>query len=253
MDIKELINQYTDWLKNEITFEKMGEYYEITTPYLDNTNDYLQLYVKQVNGDIYFTDDGATINNLEMSGFQLSANRKIHLNSIINQYGVELNGKEIIARAPISQFSQKKHMFVQALIRIDDMYSMSKTKVSSYFFDDVQSFFMDNNIYYSENVQFIGRSGFSHNYDFLLQRSRSHPERLCRAVNNPNKTNMGNIIFAWNDTKPSRRNDSRLIVFLNDQNTIAKGVEEAFLNYDASVVKWSDRFSEKNIDILSAS
>lgn len=48
---------------------------------------------------------------------------------------------------------------------------------------------------------------------------------------------MGNLLFAWNDTKPSRRNDSQLIVILNNQNNIAKGVEEAFLNYDAQVIR----------------
>ena len=45
MDIQKLINDYTQWLKSEITFSKIGEYYEITTPYLDNANDYLQIYV----------------------------------------------------------------------------------------------------------------------------------------------------------------------------------------------------------------
>ena len=29
MDIQKCINDYADWLKNEITFTKMGEYFEI--------------------------------------------------------------------------------------------------------------------------------------------------------------------------------------------------------------------------------
>ena len=86
-------------------------------------------------------------------------------------------------------------------------------------------------------MQFTGTSGFVHSYDFLLQRTKNKPERFCQAVNNPNKSSMGNLLFAWNDTKPSRRNDSQLIVILNNQNNIAKGVEEAFLNYDAQVIR----------------
>ena len=70
MDIQKLINDYTDWLKSEITFEKIGEYYEITTPYLDSANDYLQLYVKQEDNQILFTDDSMTINNLKMHGIR---------------------------------------------------------------------------------------------------------------------------------------------------------------------------------------
>ncbi len=38
MDIQKLIDDDTSWLKSEITLEKIGEYYEITTPYLDNAN-----------------------------------------------------------------------------------------------------------------------------------------------------------------------------------------------------------------------
>ena len=61
MDIQKLIDEYASWLKSEIKFERIGEYYEITTPYLDSDNDYLQLYVRQDNDGFYFTDDSATI------------------------------------------------------------------------------------------------------------------------------------------------------------------------------------------------
>ena len=238
MDIQKLIDEYATWLRKEITFEKVGEYYEITTPYLDSANDYLQIYVRQDGDELYFTDDSAT---------------KKHLQRILNQYGVKLNGDELIAKAPANSFAQKKHLFIQAMLRIDDMFMISKSKVASFFLDDIQEFFDEKEIYYSDNVQFTGISGFAHNYDFLLQRSRTKPERLCQAVNNPNKSSMGNILFAWNDTKPARKNGSQLIVILNDQNNIAKGVEDAFLNYDAKVIKWSERDSTNNLELLSAS
>lgn len=102
-------------------------------------------------------------------------------------------------------------------------------------------------------MQFVGKSGFSHNYDFLFQRTRTKPERLCQAVNNANKSSMGNILFAWNDTKPSRKNDSQLIVLLNDKNSIARGIEDAFSNYDVKVVRWSEREKNENLLLFSAS
>ena len=253
MDIQQLIDNYANWLKSEITFEKFGEYYEITTPYLDNANDYLQIYVRQDGDDILFTDDGATVNGLEMNGFQLTSARKSVLKSILFQYGVSLNNRnELVSRGNAHNFPQKKHMFVQAMMRVDDLFLTAKSKAASFFLDDIQEYFMAHEIFYTDNVQFTGTSGFSHNYDFLLQRSRTKPERLCRTLNNPNKSNMGNILFAWGDTKPSRRGDSQLIVFLNDINPIAKGVEEAFANYSVNVIKWSEREQQKNLDILIA-
>ena len=252
MDIQKLIDQYTAWLKSEITFEKMGEYYEITTPYLDSANDYLQIYVRQDGEDILFTDDSATIHGLKANGFRFTGKRKDHLQRILNQYGVKLVKDELVAKAPVSSFAQKKHLFIQAIMRIDDMFAISKSKVASFFLDDIQDFFEAREIYYSDNVQFTGISGFAHNYDFLLQRTKNKPERLCQAVNNPNKSSMGNILFAWNDTKPSRKKDSQLIVILNDQNNVARGVEDAFANYDAKVIRWSERDKVGNLSLISA-
>ena len=107
-------------------------------------------------------------------------------------------------------------------------------------------------IYYTDNVQFMGVSGFSHNYDFLIQRSKNMPERFCQALNNPNKSAAGNILFAWGDTKDARKNESQLIVILNDQNNMPKGIQEAFMNYEAKVILWSERNKESNIALLSA-
>jgi hypothetical protein len=42
-----MINDYTVWLRKEITTAAFGEYVELTTPYLDRFNDYMQIYVKQ--------------------------------------------------------------------------------------------------------------------------------------------------------------------------------------------------------------
>ena len=252
MDIQSLIDQYTLWLKSEISFDRVGEYYEITTPYLDNANDYLQIYVRLQGDEVYFTDDSATIQRLRMGGLQFSQNRKLHLQRILNQFGIQLNKDELIAKAPIGSFAQKKHAFIQAMLRIDDMFALSKTKVASLFLDDIQEYFTEHEIYYTDNVQFTGTSGFSHNYDFVMQRSKTKPERLCQAVNLPNKTSMSNILFAWNDTKPSRKSDSQLIVLINDQQNISKGVIDGFTNYDAKVIRWSERKKPENLALLTA-
>lgn len=252
MNIQDYINSYAEWLKNEITFTKIGEYYEINTPFLDNDNDYFQFYVKQNGDELFFTDDGFTINSLEMSGFTLTPNRKKQLSLILNQYGVQFIRKELTMKAPVTQFAQKKHAFTQCLIRVSDMYMTARTRVNSYFLDDIQIFFQQNDIFCMENVQFTGKSGFYHNYDFAIQRSKSKPERLCLAINNPSRATMGNALFAWEDTKPSRKSDSQLVVFLNDTNGIGRGIEDGFENYDVNPIRWSKRMERKNLELLTA-
>lgn len=60
MEIKQLIDDYIHWLKKEITFEKIEEYYEITTPFLNSANDFIQIYVRIDKDTIFFTDDKNT-------------------------------------------------------------------------------------------------------------------------------------------------------------------------------------------------
>jgi len=122
LDIQKLINDYTSWMRNKITFDKVGEYYEITTPYLDSSNDYLQIYVRQDGESIFFTDDGATIQNLKMCGFQLTPVRKELLQRTLRQHGVELNGNELISSAQ-KDFAQKMHLFIQAILNINNCYA----------------------------------------------------------------------------------------------------------------------------------
>ena len=252
MDIQKLIDDYTAWLKSQISYDKVGEYFEITTPFLDNNNDYLQFYIKCDGDDIYFTDDGITLNNLTMNGVRLNRNRKDYLNKMLYQYNIKLQNDELTAKSSIKTFPQTKHLFVQAMLKIEDTFSLTSSRTQSLFFDDIQSFFTDKEIYYTDNVQFAGISGFSHKYDFLLQRTKNKPERLCQAVNIPNKNNMSNILFSWNDTKQTRNDESQLILILNDQKGISKGVVDGFKSYGASVIKWSEREKPENIDQLSA-
>lgn len=252
MDIQKYIAEYTTWLKNEITFSRIGEYYEINTPFLDSANDYIQFYVKQEGSNIFFTDDGYTINSLEMDGFKMTNSRKKQLDMILCQYGVGLDGKELVLKADTKEFAPQKHAFVQCILRVNDMCLTSRSKVASYFIDDVQSFFREKEIFSVENVQFKGRSGYHHNFDFVIPRNRTKPERLCLAINKPTKTTIGNTIFVWDDTKPERKPDSTLIVLLNDTRSIGRGVENAFSNYDIRTIRWSEREKPQNIEVLSA-
>lgn len=141
MNIHQYIDDYINWLKNEITFSKVGEYYEINSPFLDEKNDYMQFYVKQSGDDIYFTDDGYTINELEAIGVPITGNRKKQLSMILNQYGTKLIGKEITLTAPAKEFPQRKHLYVQCLLKVNDLYLTSRVKTNSYFLDDIQNFF----------------------------------------------------------------------------------------------------------------
>ena len=241
MDIEKMINEYITWLKSEISISKVGEYYEITSPFLDRNNDYMQVYIKQNNENFVLTDDGYTIGNLKSEGISFTPARSKLLSAIIKRYGVKSNGSELSINTTFDNFPHRKHMLLQAMLSVDDMFMTAQSRIASFFLEDVERYFAEHEIYTAENVQFTGISGFTHTYDYLLPRSRTKPERLCRALNRPTKSNVTNVLFGWEDTKSTRKSDSTLLVIVNDEKNIAQGVLESLENYKANIVMWSKR------------
>ena len=244
--------KYIKWLEQEISVNKIGEYLEITSPFLDRYNDYLQVYAKlEADDEIILTDDAYIINNLQMSGVDINSNkRKQVLESFLNKYNVKLEEDALVTKSGIEDFPQKILFLMQAMLNVDDMFMLSQNKVASIFLEDVTEFLDSRDIFYSKDVSFVGKSGFIYSYEYLLQRTKEKPERLCKVINNPNKQNFQNTIFMWNDTKETRDNDSQLIVFLNDENKIDATVIEGFKNYDVNTIPWSER--EKHLELLRA-
>ena len=85
---------YLDWLKSETIETDLGNgYTEITVPFLDRHNDYIQIYVKKSADDIFrLSDDTYTITDLQVSGIDFkSEKRKKILNDIVRKRGIKYN------------------------------------------------------------------------------------------------------------------------------------------------------------------
>ncbi len=110
MDMQNMIKDYTDWLNKEFIVNRVGEYYELNTPYLDRYNDHLQIYVKQnPNGSFLLTDDGYILQNLRLSGVLLSRSpkRREMLSRIANNFGISVNNECLEVQATKSTYPQK--------------------------------------------------------------------------------------------------------------------------------------------------
>ena len=46
---KNFINEYLDWIKNNSSQISIGDYNEITTPFVDAHNDHIRFYMKQMH------------------------------------------------------------------------------------------------------------------------------------------------------------------------------------------------------------
>lgn len=249
-----LKNSYLNWLKEKITLNLRGDAIEITTPLLDRHNDHLQIYAVPQGKDFKLTDDGYIISDLIMSGCDIHSSKKRReiLQTVLNGFGVsKTDDDELFVLCGIDDFPQKKHMLLQAMITVNDMFMTSKPTVQSLFYEDVENLLEINNIRFTDNVSFIGKSGYLHKFDFVIPRSKKSPERIIQALNSPTKDRSQALLFAWSDTREIRKHESTLYAFLNDSTrNVSDELISALQRYNVKPILWSQK--DRYIDELSA-
>lgn len=239
----DLVARYYEWLKSKTSWRDIGNWTEITTPYLDRHNDYIQIYLSQNDREYVLTDDGYTIADLIQSGCLLdSPRRKALLQTTLNGFGVRLNDGALEINSTPDTFALRKHSLLQAILAVNDLFYVARSNVESFFFEDVALWLDGAEIRYTPKVNFVGHSRYTHQFDFAIPKSRYQPERILRVINNPNKDNAQNTAFAWVDTKDVRPSGSIAFAVLNDrEHPIANAVNEALLSYEITPMPWSRR------------
>lgn len=242
-DVQKLLDAYLAWLKDKTQLRQVDDWVEITTPYLDRNNDYLQIYARKENGSYVLTDDGQTIGDLEQTGCKLnSPKRQDLLKMTLNGFGVQLQDQRLEVHASPDNFALRKHNLVQAMLAVNDMFYLSVPMVASLFYEDVVAWLDLHDIRYTPKVKFTGKTGYDHLFDFVIPKSRRQPERIIQTINRPNRDTAQAVAFSWIDTKEVRPPDSKAYAFLNDlENPVSTTVLDALRNYDVMPVMWSKR------------
>lgn len=243
LDCHRLVETYAVWLKERIKLKTIGEVCEITTPFVDRHNDYLQIYVKATPSGMLLTDDGYTVRDLEMSGFEFNTERrKNELRIILNGFGINLRGDILEVDTRSDNFPQKKHNLLQAMLAINDLFVLAPSKIASFFREDVEQFLLLHEIRFTKDINFIGKSGFNHHFDFVIPPSKKEPERVLRTINSPTKNNVSAMLFSWDDARKVRSENSAAIAVLNDQDKeITADTIHALKAYEIEPVVWSKR------------
>lgn len=246
----ELVTNYVNWLRQRIKIAEVNDYCEITTPFLDRHNDSLQIYLKKEGSDLILTDDGYTIKDLNLSGFELNTEKRKKLfDSILNGFGVKNVNDELVIESNYENFPQKKHNFIQAILAINDLFILSSPNIESFFREDVERFLNLNSVRFIPSVKFTGKSGFDHYFDFVIPASRDNSERVIRTVNKANRQSVTSLIFSWNDIKDVRTTNSKMLVVLNDMDyKLNPEYVSALKQYSLLPIEWSKR--EEYLPIL---
>lgn len=242
-EIQTLLDQYMKWLKDKTALRQIEDWVEITTPYLDRHNDYIQIYARRENGSYILTDDGYTIDDLKRSGCELESKKRRDLLTLtLNGFGAKLEENALVIHASSDNFPLRKHNLLQAMLAVNDLFYLAVPMVASLFLEDVTSWLNLNDIRYTPKVKFTGKSGYDHLFDFVIPASRKQPERILQTINRPSRETAQRVAFSWIDTKEVRPDNSRAYAFLNDSEHIpSASVIDALRNYDVNPVLWSRR------------
>ena len=181
-DAKVMLDQYWQWLRDETDLRPVGEWIEITTPYLDRHNDCLQIYARRDADGFMLTDDGYTIEDLEQSGCAIdSQKRRALLSTTLNGFGVQINKKTnaLEVRASTDSFALRKHNLLQAMLAVNDLFYLESSTILSLFQEDVVGWLDSCEVRYTPNVTFTGRSGYSHRFDFVIPNRGLGPSGYC--------------------------------------------------------------------------
>ena len=245
MNINSFIDDYIAWLKQNMTALQLENgAIEISSPFLDRHNDYIQIYAVKDGDNFILTDDGYTISDLELSGLLFNTpKRKEELEIILKSFGVLVDDNGAIwCKCNQSNFPFKKHSLMQAILAINDLFVLAQPNIATFFKQDIEIFLQDHDIRYIKNIKFAGKSGFDHDYDFAIPQSKTSPDRLLKAINNLGRSNTQNILFAWNDTIQTRNPDTKLFVFINDvDKKVSTNCLDALTEYGIIPVTWTQR------------
>jgi hypothetical protein len=138
------------------------------------------------------------------------------------------------------------------MLAVNDMYVMAQPRVASFFFEDVRKFLDDHEVRHTARVKLAGQSGYDHNVDFLIPKSRRRPERILQAIAAPKKENIVSYLWTLSDTRVARSEEfeAEAYAFLNDQEQQVGGdVIEALNAYNVIPAVWTHR--DKYVDALS--
>lgn len=238
-----IVDAYLQWLRESIRVEEVGSRLEISAPFLDRHNDYVQIYATPEDGRVRLSDDGFTLADLEQSGVELGRGRRRDLLDItLRGFGVQQSERgELFVIADRRDMGRKKHFLLQAILAVGDLFYTARETVASLFREDVEAFLKQYEVRYSPDISLIGRSGYPHRFDFVIPASPRAPERIVATLSRPTKQFVELKLFSFMDVRGIRPTDFQAMLFLNDEEGIPERALDALSQYQVEPLFWTRR------------
>lgn len=240
---EKLVASYMAWIAARFSTASVNGACEITTPFLDRHNDKIQVFVEERGDQLWLTDDGYMLADLEASGCGPDTEvRQQLLQVITNGFNVGEQEGELCSSCSAADFPFKLHSLIQAMLSVNRIVFTARQRIVKSFAEELGGFLEESAVNYVPGSPMRGRSEIEHRFDYLVPRTGRSPDRYLRAISTPNKEQMTATIFAWVDTEESRATDSLAYAILNDDDRRpSDDVVNALSKYNIRPVLWSQR------------
>lgn len=244
INLDHLKKSYFEWATNRIKINKKDDYVEIVTPFVDQYNDAITLYLSKNGDEFVLDDDGYTLSELATLGldFKQKGRRQTFFKETIKNFGIEVDKNNILKTTSKEQddIPNVQMRLTQAIITINDMLMLSRSNVSRIFLEDVTNYFLDKDIPITEHRNILGKSGSYIPFEVEIGRTRKRNSSIFKVVNRPSGSEFSNPLFNIMDTMEAEP-QSDFFVIANDDKEISPKFSQAFKNYDIDVLPWSER------------
>lgn len=247
---KDLLAESLKWYEKRFSIKDLKNASEIITPFVNHLNDRISLFVEiSDNNEIRLSDDGITLNELELSGIDWAVpTRQRILKDIMKNYDLQLNDNVLFTVAQNqTQFAQKKYNLIQGIFSIYDILFTSKNYATGIFNEEVLEYLFDNEFGGTPGPKLIGNSGLTHQLDYSLGATKKRPHILIKFLNHPNFTEVAAQKFISDDLKKkmgTQKISVKYVIIGNDKkNNIPEKSLIAAKDMGIDLVPWSDKTS----------
>ncbi|MEY8443372.1 DUF1828 domain-containing protein [Lactococcus ileimucosae] len=239
------LDEFVKWYKNNTILSTIGEVAVLSTPHTNYIGDRINLYVEKLpENNVRISDDGETLNELEMANLDMtSETRRRLLNNLLKYNGISLNNEGVLyLEVPRNKFAPAKHKLLEVIQQTYDLLLTKRSTVKSLFLEEGLTYLRENDFGGVAIVRKSGASGIDYGIDYILGETSKRNETLMKFVNHFTFEDFTKQDFIQRDISEAYIDEINYVVVVNDiENKISSKVRQAAEVSNVKVIQWSDK------------
>ncbi|KWT52219.1 DUF1828 domain-containing protein [Levilactobacillus brevis] len=248
MNTSKMLDDYATWLRNQYKIKTIDESDEITTPFENMIGDNMRIYVTPLSSDrIRISDDGTIFEDLFLYGIDVTSYaRKRIIDKIKKRYGIDQIDDTLSVSGKISNFPAMKQNLITAMIQINDLSNTKKSNVESLFYEEIYSYFQENDFGGLSGWPAEGKSGVSYAIDYTIPEKKNRPQRM---IDFQQKISMNEVLSnAYKFTDILGSSTSMLksiptysIIFNSDDGNVSEKAQKIADEARIGLIPWNNK------------